>query len=206
MSLILDALKKLEQERAARRQNASDIAFDIIQPEQVKPRREILIIAGAVAFTILAAAAAAYTLVTVLDKSTPVSAVAPLANQQVNAVPSSTSAPPAPLELPASPKAENAPQKQVSQPDRKTEKKPPVPKVTQPEKSAAVADKGPPASQSLIISVIVWFDEPSERKAVVNGISVREGDMIEGAKVERIYPTRISFVKNRKPFDVDINK
>ena len=57
---------------------------------------------------------------------------------------------------------------------------------------------------SLKISGIVWSEDPSNRLAVVNGITVTEGAVIEGVKVLEIYPTRVRFLHNQTSFDVPL--
>jgi len=59
----------------------------------------------------------------------------------------------------------------------------------------------PPA---LKISGIVWSEDRSNRLAVINGVTVTEGTMIEGVKVVEIYPTRVRFLHNESSFEVPL--
>jgi hypothetical protein len=57
---------------------------------------------------------------------------------------------------------------------------------------------------SLKISGIVWYDEPSKRFAMINDKICHEGSLIEGVKVEEIYPNRVRFTHNGRPFEISI--
>jgi hypothetical protein len=57
---------------------------------------------------------------------------------------------------------------------------------------------------SLRISGIIWSEEPSKRIAVINGMSLREGSVIEGAKVVEIHPTRVRFFHNDLSFEIPL--
>ncbi len=75
-------------------------------------------------------------------------------------------------------------------------KKSPETRITEPAKN-------PP---SLTLSAIVWYEDPSLRFAIVNGIKAVEGDLIEGAKVVEITRTSIRFLYQEKPFEVSISR
>jgi hypothetical protein len=70
-----------------------------------------------------------------------------------------------------------------------------------PKGGATGSSTTPPA---LKISGIVWSEDPSNRLAVINGITVTEGTMIEGVKVVEIYPTRVRFLHNESAFEVPL--
>jgi hypothetical protein len=57
---------------------------------------------------------------------------------------------------------------------------------------------------SLKISAIVWYEERSKRFAMVNGVIANEGSVVEGVKVEEIYPDRVRFSHNGRPFEIPI--
>jgi hypothetical protein len=63
--------------------------------------------------------------------------------------------------------------------------------------------KGPP---SLNISAIVWYEDPSLRFAIVNGLKAVEGDLVEGVKVVEIHRTSIRFLYHHKQFEVSISR
>ncbi len=55
---------------------------------------------------------------------------------------------------------------------------------------------------SLKISGIVWYEEASRRRAVINGQFTSEGSVIEGVKVVEIFPTRVRFSHNGRIFEI----
>jgi general secretion pathway protein B len=59
---------------------------------------------------------------------------------------------------------------------------------------------------SLTVSGIAWQKENINRMAVVNSTPVREGGMVEGARVKQILPDRVRFSLNGKEFDVLLEK
>jgi type II secretory pathway component PulC len=62
----------------------------------------------------------------------------------------------------------------------------------------------PPAAPSIRISGIVWSEEPSRRLAVINGIALTEGALIEEVQVLEIYPTRVRFSHQGRPFEIHL--
>jgi hypothetical protein len=62
------------------------------------------------------------------------------------------------------------------------------------------------APPSLKLSGIIWQEEPGERRAMINGTIATEGSIIEGAKIVEIYPTRVRFSYNRKPFEITLGQ
>lgn len=71
-----------------------------------------------------------------------------------------------------------------------------------PEPTPTESTSNPP---SLTLSGILWHEEPSERRAMINGIIMKEGSVIEGVKVVEIHPTRVVFSHNGRPFEVSVN-
>ena len=224
MSLILDALKKLEREKAAQSNKTSDIAASILeQKPAVRSRRPIVII-GAIALIAAVSMAGMYITFLMNNKPAPLSAAAPLAPV---AQPATASAPLAPAPQPATGPAPLAlaPQPATTPATAETSAPPPAaarpvkaspvkekagpakPKRGEPEKKAASPPTATTASRAdFTISAIIWYEEPSERKAVIDGKSAREGDIIDGCRVEQIYPSRVIFVKNGKAFEVNMNR
>jgi hypothetical protein len=62
--------------------------------------------------------------------------------------------------------------------------------------SWALSPKGEAAPTTLLVSEIDFKQEVGERRGVVNGQAVREGMVVEGARVDRIFKDRIRFVVN----------
>jgi len=56
----------------------------------------------------------------------------------------------------------------------------------------------------LKISGIVWNEEPSKRRAVINGSLTSEGSTIEGVKVVEIFPTKVRFLHRGGYFEISI--
>ena len=57
---------------------------------------------------------------------------------------------------------------------------------------------------SLNISAIVWYEEPSKRFAMINGLIVTEGSFVEGIKVLTIYPDRVRFLHRNQHLEIPI--
>jgi len=86
MSLILDALRKLDREKSSRRNGTINIAAEILRPYLPPPRKRVWIYFTAVFLTAVATAAITYA---VISKTPPPAAINPAA--------SSLQVPPAPL-------------------------------------------------------------------------------------------------------------
>jgi len=210
MSLILDALKKLEQEIAARKDGELNVAAEILQPERPQPRNKkwtVLLIVAAVSAGLAAFAVLALRGGTdVLKHSFTHTPAAPSTVSQV--------AMPDPLPPPAPPQKPT--ELPVARPQAdivKGELLPP-PAISRPRPAEAAANKeiDSPGNSShgsaphIRVSGIVWQEERSARRAFVNGIIAAEGSVIDGARVVEIYPARIRFSRGGRSFDVSIEK
>jgi general secretion pathway protein B len=91
MSLILDALKKLDREKSSRRNGTVNIAVDILRPDLPRPGKKMAFYFSAVSLTAVATAAITYVVMVefgFLSKSSPPAPVNPPAlNQQVAPAP-----------------------------------------------------------------------------------------------------------------------
>jgi len=76
MSLILDALRKLDREKSSRRNGAVNIAAEILRPDLPRPRKRMLIYFTAIFMTAVATAAITYA---VISKTPPPAAINPAA-------------------------------------------------------------------------------------------------------------------------------
>ena len=63
MSVILDALRKLDREKSSRRNGTAPIAVEILRPDLSRPGKKIPVYLAAVSLTAMAAAAITYVLV-----------------------------------------------------------------------------------------------------------------------------------------------
>jgi len=223
MSVILDALRRLDREKSSRRSGTANIAVEILKPEQSRPRKKKVQYVAAVSLTAIAAAAITYALMSgpgSVRKPSPavsVSRPAPIAESA-----------PAPISREPGRKAQD----EISQLPRKIES-PVVSKPTEPSSGEKKVEKvernviseetdtthggtkkalehartGPAtAPPSLAISAIVWYEEPSKRFAMINGTISTEGSLVEGVKVEEITPTTVRFSHNGQYFEIPISK
>jgi general secretion pathway protein B len=215
MSLILDALKKLDREKAAKRHGTMDIASGILRQERTR-RRRIIVPVAAVLFTAIAAAVVTY-------HWTGVPSLTPVAVQTAPAVPA-PAVQAAPALQPVAPVVKQEPATEpkpvpAAEPARKQITATPPPAAEAPraaERSRArspaameparATAKGVDASSSgrsrLKVSGIVWQEERSARRAFVNDVPVREGDVVQGAKVVEIHAGHVRFSRGDEFFEV----
>ena len=76
MSLILDALRKLDREKSSRRNGAVNIAAEILRPDFPRPRKTMLVYFTALFITAVATAAITYA---VISKTPPPAGITPAA-------------------------------------------------------------------------------------------------------------------------------
>ena len=215
MSLILDALKKLDREKASKRHGTVDIASGILLQEKGR-RRRIIVPVAAVLFTAIAAAVVTYYWTDTPPPTT-------VAVQTAPAVPApAVQAPPAPQPVLPIVKQEPAVEPKpvpAAEPDRKqiitpsppaAEAAKPVerpraraPAAMEPPKAPEKNAEASPADRSkLKVSGIVWQEERPARRAFINDVPVREGDTVQGAKVVEIRPDHVRFSQGGKFFDI----
>jgi len=203
MSLILDALKKLEQEKVARRARQADLRPAITggARHSATPRWRLpLLVAGAV---ILAVAVTIAVMGVVSRRQTPESAVSAPAAPRADASPPVVIPPPAPVVAPSTPPP--APLPLVALPPAPVPQ--PVPKA---EKAGVRPFAEPePATQTaapadLKVTGIAWQDERKARRAVVNGSLAGEGAVISGARIIEIRQEQVRFSRDGATFIVPI--
>ena len=198
MSLILDALRRMEQERATRRQGAAGIRPEVLRyrgrPQQPSRKPFAWVAIGLV----LVSAGIGAALFLREERSLPAPAPPPR-EAKASALPEARPAlppppaPPAPLPPAAAAPLRAAPS--VTQP-------PPAParKVQAEEPPAAVPE--PADKTGITSSGIAWQDERRLRRAVINGALVGEGAEVAGAVVVEIKENRVLFWRNGQPFEV----
>ncbi|MGZ6291780.1 MAG: general secretion pathway protein GspB, partial [Syntrophales bacterium] len=59
---------------------------------------------------------------------------------------------------------------------------------------------------SLKLSAIAWFEDPSRRFAMINGIMATEGSSIDGIKVVEINPTSVRLLHDGQYFEISMSK
>jgi type II secretory pathway component PulC len=62
----------------------------------------------------------------------------------------------------------------------------------------------PTTPQSLRLSGILWHEDPSERRVVINGMVLSEGAVTEGVKVVEIHPTHVRLSQNGLAFEISM--
>jgi general secretion pathway protein B len=285
MSLILDALKKLDREKSSRRNRTGNIGVEILRPDRPRPGRRTRMYFTAVSLTAIAAAAITYGMIAGFgspSKSSPPARVNPPppspevappppsrepvreAREEISQVPpkiqspaesraeseasskgpeisgsplspgsagarppSQEVAPPPPSREPvreARDEISRVPPKIQSPAEGRAEGKDPatvqgeknvsrkvIPEAANvaPGNTKKAAENTPKESTanppSLKLSGILWHEEPLERRAVINGMILSEGSVIEGVKVVEIHPTRVRLSHNGRPFEISIN-
>ena len=257
MSVILDALRKLDREKLSRRKGTANIAVEILRPDLTHPGRRIPIYIVTVAVAAIAAAAITYGVISkfgFLSKSSlPPSKAVPAPSQQVApvsrepAVPSKLSVP-APVNPPVatqqippasvpsvpvrdeqeemsrvSPKVQSPAEKKdradVKIPvETKSPATPVVDKRESPNVVSKELDTTPKKAAepipsisatnpaSLKLSAVVWYEEPSRRFAMINGIIATEGSSVEGVKVVEINPTSVRLLHDGQYFEISMSK
>jgi general secretion pathway protein B len=189
MSLILDALRKMDLERKARRQNSPELRAEVLNYRGAVPAAERSGIFRSAAGVLIASAAAAgifYVARPEPRKSEPVKAAESPGQEQSSVI----QVPPAQLS-PAQP----------------------LPDRPQPVESGGVKEAQEPAARTLkasrkiaeekiTVSGIAWQDERYLRRAVINGALVGEGAEILGARVVEIRENRVRFDRGGEIFEV----
>jgi hypothetical protein len=69
-------------------------------------------------------------------------------------------------------------------------------------KAPARSEAGTASRPAVKISAIVWQEEPSERKAMINGRVARQGETVDGMRILEIQPSRVKLSFEGEPFTV----
>jgi general secretion pathway protein B len=194
MSLILDALKKLEKDRITRRKRSVHIASDILLAGEPAARRKALIlIAG---LTGIAVAALMLTLVIV----NPFSTRTPIQEQETVLPGSAQPAKSVPASEPIAEKKKTRTETE----DRIAA----AAKVSKQKGAAAPGSRAKPVVFDetqlpiLTVSGIVWVEDRGVRKAMVNGEVVGEGGKVGRTRVVEIHPDHVIFSHDGRNFSV----
>jgi general secretion pathway protein B len=188
MSLILDALRKMEEERAARRGGSVDIRPALLSRHGDEPPRtgKLITLVAAGAILLLAGIGAG-----VLMRGT--GPTHPVENSAAR-----TEDSPIPPLPPASPQTTPAPTLPAAA-------VPAVPTAPPPRRPVG-DDPSPPAAEAadtaLAISGIAWQEERGLRRAVVNGALVGEGAEVAGARIIEIRERSVKFSRGGRTFEV----
>jgi general secretion pathway protein B len=233
MSSILKALKKLENERATRQPDALKIDSDILRSDPPSGNSGIgkilvalLLIAGGAGATYLLmtrtlspeknGAAVPRLAVTSPQTATPRPALPPAqipaeipppAIVTVPAQPLKTERVVAPLRKAATPtqtvKA-NLPAKDASvhKPVAVVTQKAAAPSNTPSNKSAPEAAQKP----AIRVNGIAWQNSSADSMAIINGVAVSNGKVIEGVEVEEIQKDRVRFSYHGEKFEIPLGQ
>ncbi len=219
MSYILDALKKMEHEKAKKKGAAgiTSVSGELFRPEKLKPQKGNIWKIGA-AIMLVAVLTSGVTWYLLRDK-TPVKTVktaTPIVAPPVQQVQQQESVA-TPVPVPAPVVTPTAPPAAISRPETSVASK----AVTSPPaddegrrasrrnsaKAVQLQESEVPVSAPADIKVsgIAWQDERAARRAVVNGFLLKEGAVVGGAKIVEILPEKIRFSMNGKTFELSMH-
>jgi len=192
MSMILDALRKMEQDRRMRRQGAANLRPEVLSYRgRSSKSRRISFIPWIIGVLLVAAGAGAGLWLSSGKNTAPLRP----AVQEVQAVAAPEiqtprpTPPPTTLPLPQSPTSATAPSS-------------PLPVRKAPVAAPSVRAAEPAGNAGLTISGIAWQDERELRRAVINGALVGEGAEVGGARVVEIKENSVRFSRNGQLFEV----
>lgn len=228
MSSILKALKKLEEEKVARRGEPKDISRTILRERQGQKRFPWLpVIAGMIlvaSFAVLVTYAAMGGFSRPGDRGVRPIAQAPTVQQSeiparapASETPKieekqSVAAPPLVEKTPALPAtAQKLPLAGVSQAKAAAQPPatPPATVTTEPPIQQLQENKREPETQSppsLRVTGIAWQKDSASRIAIVNGQAVSEGASVGSARVQTILPDRLEFICAGQRLSVPLEK
>jgi general secretion pathway protein B len=211
MSSILKALQKLERDREARQAKPPDIQRGILRQNRRPGSRAPWTLPVAVLATALLAALGTYLLMGGGSRPGPQDASVPAASPvlpapgapEVIAVPQ-TQTPSIGADRPvlAAPRTVVAPPALNSDHEATPPGEAPledVPPAVSPPSAAS-------AAPLFTVAGIGWRDDPASRMAMVNGSPVRVGSVVDGARVEEIFPDRVRFSYQQRSFEVQLGK
>ncbi len=190
MSLILDALKKMEQDRAVRRGGPVNIRPELFKERHIAPRKPWRL--AAVAGLLLLAAVLTFGIVHTIssDNKPPRHGAEVLPPASERSTSSSGVSP-----IPAAPQAAQPPAPAASA------QRPSTPVENLPEAPSGAGG----AFSELKVGGIAWQEDRRDRRAVVNGILAGEGGIIAGARIVEIFPDRVRFSLAGQTSDLSIS-
>lgn len=207
MSLILDAMKKLDRERSAASAGKRDITAEILKAGDPPRRSGLLPLAFALGVT--ASVAALVTFLVIGGSGTrksddPPTAPAASVRQEAAAPHPSESVAVSGKTAPSQgsstgiPPVASAPATQRVRTKGGTERAPGRDEASG--KVPTGSEAGAASRPAVKISGIVWQEEPSERKAMINGKIARVGDTVDGMRILEIHPSHVKLSFDGKSF------
>lgn len=231
MSYILDALKKLEQEKSRKSRSVGkvNITGELFGGERSRPSEgrnmkiiflvllAVVVTFGATLFflkgkggrssvssrPVVAQPAPAVNIpVPVPAPAVPAPPVQALPVQQITTVPLQATAPaPAPVVAQPAPTNDDMSDDDEGRERRRRRHRIPAAAASS-QPQATAALKSGQAPADIKVSGIAWQDERSARRAVVNGFLLREGAVVSGAKITEILQDRVKFSLSGTTFEV----
>lgn len=220
MSFILDALKKMEQEKAARKSGEINISAEIIRDNRQmrrKVKRSVPLSAVLVAFGVLmllGVSGAFFWYKYDAGKQSDVAAMKPerMPPVLVEETASQERVMVGPAAPPARPVAAMTTEPSPRPVESRRRMQGEQTQVQRPVKSDLNGSAEEPAREGsgskgsgITVSGIAWQDAPAARRAVINGDLVAEGAQVGGATVEEILPTKVRFSSAGRRFSVSIS-
>jgi type II secretory pathway component PulC len=191
MSLILDALKKLEKDRITRQKRFVHIASDILLTGEPAARRRTLILIAGLAGIAVAALVLTLVIVNPFSARTPIQeqeTVSPSSAQPAKSVPASET-------IAEKKKTRTETASRSGTENRIVD----AAKVSKQKGTAVPRSRAKPVVFDeaqlpiLTVSGIVWVEDRGARKAMVNGEVVGEGGKVGRTRVVEIYPDHVIF-------------
>jgi general secretion pathway protein B len=213
MSSILDALKKLEDEKANRGSGTGNIAAKVVKDGRRPKQRPVWMLPASMAAAAVTAALATYIIMSgFLTSNKPGQLVAPAPPQdpQQFALQAAAPTPVTPLPFAAVPN-----RARPSAPPTRVARKAPVASALQrpqiePRRVKKPAPALPPETlpklPSLDVMGIGWQKDNAKSQAIVNGRAVSKGAVVDGARVEEIFQDRVRFFYNDKTIEIPLGK
>lgn len=220
MSSILKALKKVENERANRQTEALKIDSDILRPDTKPGYSAVSIIAAAFLLTAVGSAGT-YLFMRAPEKHAATAELSPASPQ----LPQHPTVPPAAvIPLETLPPAIVAVPSQKSTSERARQQLPASTKHVQkavtvaPGREASTARQeaelgknsatAPEASPrpALRVTGIAWQNSSADSLAIINGVPVSNGKVIEGARVEAIQKDRVRLSYHGEQFEIPLGQ
>lgn len=199
MSLILDALRKMDQERRAKRQDSAALRSEVLNYRggSANPHRSRILPYSALVLILIAAGGGGYFFMMTKEypsqKLMPIAQTGPAANGSAALPPIPAAVTPIvvpPVAVPEILPVKAAP-RIVSPAPTTTRKLAPA---------AVVAHKN--GDNGITLSGIAWQDERHLRRAVINGFLMEEGGEVQGAKIVEIRENSVRFNKGGELFEV----
>lgn len=191
MSLILDALRKIELERKAKRPGGVDIRSEVLSYHgNPQPPAKSRLLPVIVLTLLIIAAAGSFALYRGGRAAAPT-------GQSMTAADATIAAGSAAAPDPRVPTPEPLPIRQETVP-APPQSPPAAPQTGRPPQLTVVKE----ADDNITISGIAWQDERSLRRAVINGSLMGEGAEISGARVVEIRENRVRFSRDGQIFEV----